>query len=121
MWAGYVLIELSPSLSGGANQALLGAATQMWNTTSNNPDERTAVRVRPGGGAAIIEAQFDEGTVEYALAAIATVLQVSVAAIENDVAVTVFGGSEATKEESASACRAYLIANTAIWDSNEEQ
>lgn len=67
----------------------------------------------------LIEAEFDssEVTKVYVGTQIANALGVSLAAVDAGIDLTVFGGINATREQSLAAWMAYFTANKALWES----
>lgn len=127
-------------MTGPQKQTLLAALQQLGPQNDSRPAHRNHWRIRLDNDAAIFEAMFDDSLLTaaqfrqrlasiYGVAvaqvtsstsnpAVGTVLTLSYQSVHR-LRVVLFGGVNATYQESGDAARAYLAANAAAWGDDE--
>lgn len=116
-WHGYILLELTQVLTPAQRARLIDVWNDIRDGSDTLPDRIGGIRLDLANDKAIIECDFPAGipTKAQAVAAIANRFGVSQATINAMLTFTVFAGGQ-SHEASAIACRAYLAANSALWE-----
>jgi len=122
MWIGYLLVELSGAFAGGvsaAQQTAIDKAVATLNqVTEQQPYQLWHYRMNLARTAFIGCAQWNAKPTKADLVNVINQFSgISTAILNSSVALTVFDGD--AWDQSGDACRAYLSANLAAWESAE--
>jgi len=122
MWIGYLLVELSGAFAGGvsaAQQTAIDKAVKTLNKiTEQQPYQLWHYRMNLAKTAFIGCAQWSSKPSKSDLVAVINQFSgISTTVLNSSVAMTIFNGE--TWDASGDACRAYLAANLAAWESAE--
>lgn len=126
VWRGYVLLQKHPALTGAEWRAVLEALRQVLNHTSQAPWPawKLHYRLSLDQTQIIFEAAFNRDDLDiqnlnrlakYISQAVPRFTPAQIAAAMRDLWL-LFGGLNATYEESALAARAFIAANRADWE-----
>lgn len=118
-WWGYVRLDAARALTNNERTKLLQACRAIGTASSQYPGKIASARASLNNDQFIVETDFPNGlpTRSQFVNALATELGVSVATVNALLTgIGLFGGASSTHEESADACRTYLAANIALWE-----
>jgi hypothetical protein len=114
-WHGYILLELTVVLTPAQRARLIDVWNDFRDGTDTLPDRIGGIRLALANNKAIIECNFPGGlpTKAQAVTVIANRFGVSQATINGMLTFTAFAGAD--HDARAAAARAYLAANSALW------
>ena len=116
----YALVSVSTDLTNSQKRMFRDALLEMGNQYHIFPDKKTHLRKNNNNQKAIIEVVLPGGiTKAKVIAKLASVLPWTEQQIDDNSSFQVFGGLNATHEESRQAAVTYLIENDADWGTSE--